>query len=421
MSIKIKTIIAGSSADDLGILPGEKLISINGKKIRDFLDLQFYSADLNLSLEIERLNGKTAVFEIEESWHKPLGITAEDYVCRQCANNCIFCFIDQMPPGKRDSLYIKDDDFCYSFYYGNFITLTNLSQRDLERIVEQSLMPLYISVHTTNSELHKEMLRYRQDFDLMKRLRYLCDNETTFHTQIVIVPGYNDGIELERTLKDLDSLGYCCETIGIVPVGLTRFREGLTKLRPINEEEAKALIAQADKYDRTWCSDEIYLKAKIDLPDFDDYEDFDQIENGIGMIRMAQYNWNESKEDFVDYIRQIDKKLIFVTAELAEDFISEIVTEINQAFPGKARCQKVINHYFGNTVTVAGLITWQDINSQVTIEPDEIAVFASNSFNREGYTIDGVHQKEIAAQWKDKIIVMDEQFVSWDEVTTDGE
>jgi putative radical SAM enzyme (TIGR03279 family) len=359
MSLKIKQIEPGSWADDLGILPDEKVVSINGKRIKDFIDLQFYGAEESVNIEIKRLNGERKTWHLQNFWQKPLGITAEDHVCRQCVNNCIFCFIDQMPPGQRDTLYIKDDDVCFSFYYGNFITLTNLTEGDYKKIVEQYLSPLYISVHTTNRVLHKQMLRYSHDFDLMAKLRYFCENEIAFHTQIVVVPGYNDKEELRRTLADLDGLGHFCLSIGIVPVGLTRFRQSLPELRTVRAEEAAELLAIAAEYERTWCADEIYLKAGEEIPDFDYYEDYEQIENGIGMLRMMKNNWAENKEEFIDFAARIAKKLVFICGELAQAQITEIAQEINQKLNGKARVQSVVNHYFGETVTVTGLLTWQ--------------------------------------------------------------
>jgi putative radical SAM enzyme (TIGR03279 family) len=413
MSLRIKEIEPGSRAAELGILPSERLLSINGKRVRDFLDLQFYGADGEIQLEIERLNGSRAIFEIRDNWSKPLGIIAEEHECRSCVNNCIFCFIDQMPDTLRQSLYIKDDDVCFSFYYGNFITLTNLSEQDFRRITQQYLSPLYISVHTTNMELHRQMLRYKHRFNLLEKLEYLSEHNISFHTQIVVVPRYNDGRELEKTLKDLDGLGKNCLSIGIVPVGLTRYRSDLTELRTVTADEARNIIEAAAKYRRTWCSDEIYIKAQIAIPSDEYYEDYEQLENGIGMLRMLFNNWAEVKADFLADIKKIGKKLIFIGGELAAAYLEEIVTEINLKLPGKVKLQRVENTYFGETVTVTGLLTWQDIRQQVNLAEDEMAVFASNTFNSEGYTLDGMGQKQAAREMGGEIMVIDEQFSEW--------
>jgi putative radical SAM enzyme (TIGR03279 family) len=414
MALRIKEVAEASWAESLGLVPGERVLSINGHRIIDFIDLGFYSGDEILQLEIERLNGSIKIFAIHESWEKPIGIIAEDHACRQCANNCIFCFIDQMPKGLRKSLYIKDDDTCFSFYYGNFITLTNLTDRDYRKIIEQYLSPLYISVHTTNSVLHKEMLGYSRDFNIMGKLRFLVKNDISFHTQIVVVPGFNDGEELNRSLSDLDSLDYNCLSIGVVPVGLTQFRQDLAELRVVNSAEAEQILIATDKYRRTWCSDEIYIKAGREIPEAEYYEDFEQLENGIGMIRMLMMNWQEEKSDFFEDIKKIDQKLVFVTGMLAEGYIQKIVADINADLPEKARVQSIRNDNFGEDVTVTGLLTWQDIEKQLVLGEDEVAVFASNTFNTERFTIDGVSAEQITAKLGGRIVIIDEQFQGWE-------
>ncbi len=418
MALRIKNIVLESWADELEIMPGERVISINHNNINDFVDLQFYGADEELVLEIQRLNGELEIFEISDYWAKPLGIIAEDHVCRQCINNCIFCFIDQMPPGQRESLYIKDDDHCFSFYYGNFITLTNLTQRDYDKIIEQHLSPLYISVHTTNPALHRQMLRYNREFDLMERLRFLSDNEVSFHTQIVVVPGYNDGLELIRTLDDLDNLGDNCLSIGIVPVGLTKYRQDLTALQPVTESEARRLLKVSADYTRTWCSDEIYIKAGRKIPASDFYDEYEQLENGIGMIRMMFNVWEDEKQHFLRDIKKITKKLVFISGELAAPFLERIAADINRKLPDMVRVQSIINNYFGEAVTVTGLLTWQDIRAQLHLAKDEMAVFCSNTFNSEGITLDGASQSDIIEELNGQIMIVDEEFMDW-EVLTD--
>jgi len=268
------------------------------------------------------------------------GKMPEDHKCRECANKCIFCFIDQMPPQQRDTLYVKDDDYAFSFVFGNFLTLTNLTERDYKKIFEQRLSPLYISVHTTRAELHQKMLRYSHKFDIMEKLHLLKENEIDFHTQIVLVPGYNDGAELEKTLADLNSLGESCLSIGIVPVGLTRFRKELNGLRTITSQEAAKLLKTSDKYERSWCSDEIYLKAGAKIPQEDFYEDYPQLENGIGMVRVFKDNWQDTYSDFYKFLNTIEKKLVFICGVLAEPVIAELIECINDDISDKAAAQK---------------------------------------------------------------------------------
>ena len=420
MALRIKEISAGSWADSLGILPGERIISINGHPIIDFLDLGFYGGDEILKVEIQRLDGSDKMLVIKDSWQKPLGIIAIDHVCRQCANNCIFCFIDQMPENLRESLYIKDDDTCFSFYYGNFITLTNLTDRDYRKIIEQYLSPLYISVHTTNPELHKKMLGYKWDFNIMEKLKLLVKNDIAFHTQIVVVPGYNDGEELERSLMDLDSLGFNCLSIGIVPVGLTKYRKNLTPMRVVNAQEAEQVLELSSRYKRAWCSDEIYIKVGKEIPEAEFYEDFEQLENGIGMIRMLMMNWRQEKQSFLKDVEKIDQKLVFVTGQLAVKYIQNIADDINSVIPDKARVQSIRNDFFGEDVTVAGLLTWQDIEQQLELAENEIAVFASNTLNSERVSIEGYSAEQIAAKLGGRIMIIDEQFQDWELVESEA-
>jgi len=334
-------------------------------------------------------------------------------------NNCIFCFIDQIPDNLRNSLYIKDDDTCFSFYYGNFITLTNLTDRDYRKIIEQYLSPLYISVHTTNPELHKKMLGYTRDFNIMEKLKFLVKNDIAFHTQIVVVPGYNDGEELQRSLKDLNDLGLNCLSIGIVPVGLTKYRKDLTPMRVVNAQEAEQLLELSSRYKRSWCSDEIYIKAGKEIPEAEFYEDFEQLENGIGMIRMFFMNWLEEKGLFLKDVEKIDKKLVFVTGQLAFEYIQRIADEINNVIPEKVRVQAIRNDFFGEDVTVAGLLTWQDIEQQLELADNEIAVFASNTLNSERVSIDGYSVEQIAARLGGRIMIIDEQFQDWELVESE--
>jgi len=419
MALRIKEVSTGSWADSLGIISGERLLSINGHHVTDFLDLGFYGGDEMLKVEIERLDGSDKMFVIKDSWQKPLGIIVTDHVCRQCVNNCIFCFIDQMPDNLRNSLYIKDDDTCFSFYYGNFITLTNLTDRDYRKIIEQYLSPLYISVHTTNPELHKKMLVYKRDFNIMEKLKFLVKNDIAFHTQIVVVPGYNDGEELGRSLKDLNDLGFNCLSIGIVPVGLTKYRKELTPMRVVNAQEAEHLLEISSKYKRTWCSDEIYIKAGREIPEAEFYEDFEQLENGIGMIRMLMMNWRQEKQSFLKDVEKIDQKLVFVTGQLAVKYIQIIADDINDVIPEKARVQAIRNDFFGEDVTVVGLLTWQDIEQQLELADNEIAVFASNTLNSERVSIDGYSIEQIAVRLGGRIMIIEEQFQDWEIVESE--
>ncbi|MEA2096543.1 MAG: DUF512 domain-containing protein, partial [Candidatus Cloacimonadota bacterium] len=317
MPITIKDIIDGSLADNSKLNIHDRIISINGNEINDFLDLQFYTADDILKIIYLDNLGIEHSLEIRQDWETPIGIIPQEHKCRTCANNCIFCFIDQMPDNLRKTLYLKDDDFRLSFVFGNFITLTNLSDKDISRMIEQKLNPLYISVHTTNPVLHKKMLRYQHDFNIMEKLEFLSKNEIEFHTQIVVIPGWNDGKELERTLNDLTSPKINSLSIGIVPVGLTKFRSNLPKLSSVNSKKAVQILKLSSGFPRTYCSDEIYLLANQKIPLEDYYNGYPQLENGIGMIRLLLENWKLNKNDFISDIQELSERIIFITAKLA--------------------------------------------------------------------------------------------------------
>ncbi|MCK4695482.1 MAG: DUF512 domain-containing protein, partial [Candidatus Cloacimonetes bacterium] len=325
-----------------------------------------------------------------------------------------FCFVDQMPANLRKTLYIKDDDYRLSFAFGNYITLTNLSQKDYDRIISQKLSPLYISVHTTNPQLHKRTFRYKQNFNILKKLEYLSDNGIELHTQIVIIPHWNDCYELENTLKDLTSPYLKVLSIGIVPVGITKYRKSLTKISKVSSELAEQLLGISQKYSRTYCSDEIYLLADRELPNQYFYNDYPQLENGIGMLRLFSENWKNNKEKFINEIKKNDKKLVFVSGKLAYNFISEITNEINHILSNKARVFSITNNFFGETITVTGLLTASDILSQLSIEKGEIIVISSNVFNDDGYTLDNVHKKKLKYKLKSNLLIVDEEFFNWE-------
>jgi len=412
MPIKIKEIASGSLADGK-LLPGDLLISINGKQISDFLDLQFHSSDDELVIEYSRKKGIFEEVIIYQDWLTPMGIEPVPHRCRTCANNCIFCFVDQMRPDFRETLYVKDDDYRLSFVHGNFITLTNLTSRDLEKIIEQKLSPLYISVHTTDPVLHKKMLRYKQDFNILETLQLLGKNNIEFHTQIVIIPGWNDGKALTKSLTDLTSPEINSLSVGIVPVGLTKYRKNLIEIKPVDAEQAQKLLQQATKFPNTFCSDEIYLTAGEPVPPIKFYNDFPQLENGIGMIRLLLENWRNNKSVFVKFINQLDKDLVLITGTLAFNTISFIAEEIKEIISNKVRVQKVLNDFLGHNVTVTGLLSGNDIVEQTTLSNNEIALISSAIFNNDDLTLDNITIDGFKEQINSSVIVIDEVFDSW--------
>lgn len=415
--MKIKKITANSSASDSELRIGDDITEINQHPIRDFIDFQYYTSEENLSIKYRRDN-QFHFCEIERKWNIPLGIEPQEHECRTCANECIFCFVDQVKPGLRDGLNLKDDDYLFSFVFGNFITLTNLAQRDFDRIVEQHLSPLYVSVHTTNSLLHKKMIRYKHDFDIMSRLSFLAENGIDLHTQIVVVPDWNDAKELEKSLRDLVKLEVL--SIGIVPVGLTKFRTKLLPLEKVDQEKAKEIISICEKVSNDlqteiiYCSDELFITAKQEIPEEKYYDDYPQLENGIGMIRLLLENWEDNKSKFIADMQKLESNLIFITAVSPSSYIKEIANEVKENLADfTVKTQIVKNKFFGEDVTVAGLLTAEDIFAQAN-QNDAILVVPASIFNYADFTLDDVTKDDFISKAKNRIVFVEEEFSDWE-------
>lgn len=421
MPLVIQDILPRSLASRKGIKAGDKLLSINGHDIRDFIDLQFYSSDSVLDCKMENKDGNYSNVEIIRNDKTALGIEPETYRYRECVNNCVFCFIDQMPPSLRNSLYIKDDDFIYSFVFGNYISLTNLSDSDYKRIIKQKLSPLYISVHATNPVMRKKMMGYDTDFDVLEKMKKLSKAGIQLHCQIVLIPDWNDDEDFVHTLNDLinPALNVC--SIGVVPVGLTKYRKNLALLRTFTPEEAAHIIKTTETFrskrsiNYLYCSDELFIKAGIPIPECDYYQDYPQIENGIGMICLMMENWKEKKRSFLRELRRKNKPLLMVTGLSASGYLEPIASEITRkAECCPARVQPVINNFMGKTVTVSGLLTFEDIKAQVKPEDNEIVALPGNIFNHDGITLDGFSQLDIKEYWQCDILIIDPLFDDWE-------
>ena len=414
MTLVITGILSDSLIENEPLTTGDEIITINGHKINDFLDLEYYAADKILEIKYRDQNNKISNLLIEKRWEEPLGIIPEHPKCKKCINNCIFCFIDQMKKHIRKTLYIKDDDFRFSFLYGNFITLTNLSKRDFDKIIEQRLSPLYISVHTTDIELHKKMLRYRKKFNILEKLRYLSRNGINFHTQIVIVPGWNDGKQLKATLDDLTAEEMNTLSVGLVPVGLTKYRDNLVQIDGVDKKLATQILHITDEYDRTYCADEIYLLANKSIPRKEYYDDFPQLENGIGMIRLFLENWKLNKEKFIEDLSKLKENIVFITGVLFYSFLKDISQQINKILAGKSRVVAVKNNFLGKMVTVGGLISVRDLLNQVELQDNEMLALSSNIFNNKQKTIDSIKLKDLESIIGKKVLIIDEEFAEWD-------
>ena len=369
----ISGVVDGSIAEELELNSGDELLSIDGICPQDMIDYNFLCKNEIITIEIKKENGEIEEIELEKDYDDDLGIIFESAVfdkVKPCLNNCIFCFVAQQPKGLRDTLYIKDDDYRLSYLQGTYITTTNLTDADKDRISSMHLGPFYISVHTTNPELRAKMLRNPNAGKIMDNLKWFKKNDIPFHTQIVLCPGYNDGAELERTLKDLSSLGDSLLSIAIVPVGVTQFRE--KELKTVDEIIAKETIEIANKYPKACCSDEFFLLAGYDIPEADYYGNFSQLDDGVGSLRSLI-------DDFKTFElpNKLKKKLnICIACSVAAKSAFEYITnELNKIENLTVQLRPVKSTYWGKNITVAGLITSEDlVNSIKDVEADYIVV-----------------------------------------------
>ncbi len=370
----ISKVYKGSIADEIGIEIGDKLLKINGNKIEDIIDYKYYLADEYLEIEILKANGEYWIVEIEKEYDDDLGIEFESPIIdrvRSCKNKCIFCFIDQLPPNMRSSLYFKDDDFRLSFLQGNYITLTNMSEEDINKIIKYRISPINISVHTTNSELRKKILNNRFADNILNILTKLAKNNIKMNCQIVLCPNLNDKNELDNTIRDLGKLNNNIDSVAIVPVGLTAYREGLQKIEPFNQKSASYVIDRVQIWQRkfknsigrnfVYVSDEFYILANRDFPTYESYEGFPQLENGVGLVAKFKY-------EFYQYLKVLSvtskthKHITAITGVAAYNIIKKMCDDLaNKVRHLKIEVICVENKFFGGHISVSGLITGQDI------------------------------------------------------------
>ncbi|MBR5682230.1 MAG: DUF512 domain-containing protein [Ruminococcus sp.] len=374
--VKINGIMHGSPAERSGVKSGDTLVKINGHDIKDVLDYMYYAADTDISLELER-GGDTLTIELWKDEYDDLGLEFETFLMdkkQSCSNKCVFCFIDQMPPGMRETLYFKDDDARLSFLQGNYVTLTNMKQEDIDRIIEMKLN-INVSVHTTNPELRVKMMHNRFAGEKLKFIRQLAENGIKLNCQIVCCPGLNDGDELRRSLRDLGELMPNITSMAVVPVGVTKFRQGLYPLVPFDKEGAGETIDIIEEFQQIFLekfgtrtvfpSDEFYLIAERELPSMEVYEDFSQYENGVGMLRSLIDEF-EKALDIAEW--EGGERLVSIaTGYSAHGTISMLAKMAEERFPLlKCNVYRIRNDFFGETITVTGLITAQDLIAQLS-------------------------------------------------------
>ena len=367
----------GSIADELEMAPGDILLSINGEPLEDVLDYRFLIQNEELTLLIEKKDGTQEEWEIEKDYYEDLGIEFESGLMseyRRCSNRCIFCFIDQMPPGMRDTLYFKDDDARLSFLQGNYITMTNMKEKDLERIVRYHLSPINISVHTTNPALRVKMLGNRFAGSIMEKLLFLKDGGITMNSQIVLCKGINDKKELERTISDLSRLCPRMQSLSVVPVGLTKFRKDLYPLEPFKPEDAAEVIDMVEGFQEKMmkeygshfvhASDEFYILAGRDIPEEEQYDGYVQLENGVGMVRLLLNGADEALKSLTGDGRS--RSVSIAVGTLIFPYIRGIADKVMEMFPNvRVFVYPVINTFFGESITVTGLITGKCLLEQL--------------------------------------------------------
>ena len=369
--IEIVAVQPQSIAAELELEPGDCLLAINGNPLRDILDYQLYEADEDLLLEVRKRDGELWDLELEKDSFEPLGLQFEHPEPTQCGNNCIFCFVHQLPPRMRRTLYVKDEDYRFSYLYGSYVTLTNLGEADLQRIVEQRLSPLYVSVHATEEQLRSRLVG-RQGPPILALLRHLTGAGIEVHTQVVLCPGYNDGAELARTVEDLYALHPGVRSLAVVPVGLTGYRERLPQLRPPSvaeaEEVLRLLAAYQDRFLRqggerfVFAADELYLKAGVPFPPLADYEELSQIENGVGLIPRFR---SEAAAALAEAFPLKGPVLSTFTGESASAELGRFVKSLAVRTGLEMHLHTVKNTFFGGHVSVAGLLTGRDVVEQL--------------------------------------------------------
>ena len=393
--VRVSRVHPESIAAELGIMPGTELRSVNGRELLDFLDWEFLTADDELVIEARQPDGEDVVFEIERPEGEPLGVDLEPPTVRRCANKCEFCFIEGLPQGLRKPLYIRDDDYRLSFAYGNFATLSNLKERDYQRILEYRLSPLYVSVHATPWEARKKLLNNTRVPNIVEQLRRLTDGGIRFHGQMVIVPGLNDGDVLEESLADLWSFGEACLSVAMVPVGLTQFSH-LYSGSPMDAAKARELLAVSERWagralrerGHPWVygSDELYLLAEQPLPPVEYYGDLAQIENGVGSVSSLRARVRDHAGE-LEWIGA--KRIGVVTGKSMAPLMPELLARIEAATGAEFVLIEMENSLFGPTTTTAGLLVGADIVRALRDRDDlDMALVPAETINESGVFLD---------------------------------
>lgn len=419
MAHVIKTVEPDSIAFQLGIKAGDELVSINGENIIDFVDYQALCSAEKMNLLI-RSCGVETEYEFEKDDYEPLGLEFCDDMLgntRLCANNCKFCFVDQLPCGVRDTMKVKDDDWRLSLMMGNYVTLTNVTDAELDRIIKRHASPLYISVHATDNNLRRDLLRTPVECDIMSQLHKLADGGIQFHAQAVVCPGINDGEVLEKTIDDLAAMYPACLSLAVVPVGLTSYREGLSAIKPFTKESASILLDMTDKKRRVfrrdldtsfvYPSDEMYILAGREFPPDSEYEDYAQIDNGVGLCRMLETDFDDAYFDLPAKYKKSGrsgKSICIATGVSAKSFMEKLMQDHPVTGVNVKVCA-VENTFFGPSVTVSGLVTGGDLVKRMKKEKYDAILITECMLRSEGDKfLDDMTLKEASSLLNTKII-----------------
>jgi len=420
--LKVIDITPDSPAEKIGALPGDIIISFNEEEVNDFLDYMFYQSEEYLEIHIQR-DGQDLYSPIEKEYDEELGFVFEQPKIRGCGNKCVFCFIDQNPKGMREPIYFHDEDYRYSFLYGNFITLTNLKQKELTRIVRQKLSPLYVSIHATDAQVRKDIFCHKIDDQLMEKLEFLTSHGILIHAQIVLVPGMNDEEILDQTIEDLYKFKQEILSVAIVPVGLTKHREGLPELKSIDSEYSKVIIQDSEEWNKKYrniegdpfvtIADEFFIQADVKIPNTNYYGPYYQIENGVGLVREMLDDFNAEKDEFPVSIPN-PKKVLFITGKMARPLLEKkIKPALDQIKNLDIEFLDIENKFYGELVTVSGLLTGQDILAQTKeISANyDFLVLPPRCLNTDGVFLDDISPDELAKQLNVPIICSNNNFM----------
>ncbi|MBE5821088.1 MAG: DUF512 domain-containing protein [Clostridiales bacterium] len=418
--ILIKNVIKNSIADELEIYPNDYLLSVNGEEIVDVLDYKYHMSDEFVTIEILH-NDEIIEYEIEKEIYEDIGLVFENELIdepKRCMNKCVFCFMDQLPDNMRKTLIFKDDDYRLSFLTGNYVTFSNCKNEDIDRIIKYRMSPINISVHTTNIELRKKMLNNKNADNVITYMQKLYDNEIFMNGQIVLCPGLNDKEELIKTVKDLAKFYPYMQSVSIVPVGLSKYRDKLYPLRPFTKEEMKQTIIDIEKVQKefkkelgcniVYLSDEFYLKSETELPNYDEYEQFPQLENGVGMVTLFLDEFNCAVNEAKKYNIKSNKEISLICGKLIKPYIQKCVDILTKEFGIRIHVYDIENDFFGENITVTGLLTGNDIYNQLKDKNlGEITYICDVMLkDDEDIFLDNMTVDQLSRKLKQKIIIL---------------